>query len=82
MASRDFGYVPRGNRRRVSERLVEVRDETIQNADGVGLHHEFVVIGIEVSGDPPRIFMGHGGKQPRAVIEIIDRESFQLHFDE
>src|SRR6266446_6823628 len=50
---------------------------------GIADYDKAQLFGIEeVSGDPARLVMGHRGEQRRAVIEIIDREPLQLHFDQ
>src|SRR6266446_3249744 len=50
---------------------------------GIADHDKAQLFGIEeVSSNPPRVFVGHRGEQCGAVIEVVDRESLQLHFNE
>ena len=55
VAPRHLRDVPRRNRRRVGERLVEVRDQPVEDADAVRLDDELVVVGAEVLGDAARV---------------------------
>ena len=61
VTARHLRHVPGRDRRRVGERFVEMPHEPIENADGVRLHDELVVIGSEMPRDAP------------GVLELVER---------
>ena len=73
VAARDFRYIPGRNRRGIRERLVEVRDEPIENRESVGPDHELVVIGAEVSRDRPGMLQFVERRFVEANRERLDR---------
>ena len=55
VAARHLRDVPRRDRRRIGEWLVEVRHQIVENRDGVRLDDELVVVGAEMLRDQARV---------------------------